>query len=504
MIHEKGDLRDASPILLLFRVHERGLTGILHLRQDETQKVLYFHRGRFTWAISNAAVDRLETVLIQGGRCTREAVEALGSLPTGEHVGKALVEAGVVTLEELIAGSRDQLKGIVASVLFWNRGSYQFTLDPPPEKIVSLDLEIPVLVWEILSSGAPMDPIWKVIGSLQIELVADAERAASGLYTLPSHLKATLERFSTPARLETAIARLAHEEKMPVVQAVYFLLAAGLLKRTDSPPPPPVRAVEKTAEAVESEFAARYYSAEGHDESAPPPSAPLDEENMVPSSPRRPLALLVILALLLGGLLFLALRQFLRPPHVGGDPLPPARQTSARRTPRPVVPVAEGRDKASLPAVPASDTASPPKADNPLPQSPEPQPSASLPTPPATTVTTPPAQATVKTPLALFQAGDYPAAARGWASALRGKGKRYAVLLEMICDPRWIREAYDLLPQKEDFFILEKTRTGRACYVIFFGAASSEAEARARLAALPQTLWNRRDPPEIVELARYF
>ncbi|HNX98506.1 MAG TPA: DUF4388 domain-containing protein, partial [Candidatus Aminicenantes bacterium] len=192
MIHEKGDLQDASPILLLFRVHERGLTGILHLKQDETQKVLYFHRGRFTWAISNAAVDRLETVLVQGGRCTREAVEALGSLPTGEHVGKALVEAGVVTLEELIAGSRDQLKGIVASVLFWNRGSYQFTLDPPPEKIVSLDLEIPVLVWEILSSGAPMDPIWKVIGSLQIELVADADRAASGLYSLSPHLKSTL------------------------------------------------------------------------------------------------------------------------------------------------------------------------------------------------------------------------------------------------------------------------------------------------------------------------
>jgi len=228
---------------------------------------------------------------------------------------------------------------------------------------------------------------------------------------------------------------------------------------------------------------------------------------MVPPSPRRPLALLVILALLLGGLLFLALRQFLHPPHAGGDPLPPAPRTLARTPPRPVVPAAEGQDKAPLPAVPASDASPTPETHDPQSQSPEPHPAASLPpasVPPATAVTPPPVQTTAKAPLALFQAGDYPAAARAWASALRGRGKRYAVLLEMICDPRWIREAYDLLPQKEDFFILEKTRADRTCYVIFYGAASSEADARARLAALPQTLWNRRDPPEIVELARYF
>ncbi len=512
MIHEKGELRDASPMMLLLRVHERGLTGILHLKQDDTQKVFYFHRGRFTWAISNADTDRLETVLVGGGVCSSEAVAALGMPQTGEHIGKALVESGAISLEELIAATRDQLKQIVSSVLFWTRGNYQFTLDPPPDKIISLDLEIPALIWEILSAGAPMDPIWKVIGSLQIELVADSARVQSKVFSLPPLLSKTLERFSEPTRLEVALTRLTNQEKMPAVQAVYFLLAAGLLKRTDRLPPPAVEPPVKTPEAVESEFAARFYASDPGED--PPGAGPADaeEEPMAKAAPKRPLALLVIVALLLGGLLFLSLRQFLRPPR--SQDLPP-REAAVKKTQEPLP--AAGRAVDKPPALPI-ETIAPP-----LPLQPA-EPPGSGPTAPVEAKSPPleripekpvvkkgaepvaqelPAPSTSRSPLAIFQAGDYPAAARRWHETLKKQGPRYAILLEMICDPRWIREAYDLLPRKEDFFILEKNRESRTCFVVFCGVAASEADARARLAALPQTLWTRRDPPEIVELSRY-
>jgi len=176
MIGEKGDLRENPVIRILLQLHRRQLTGILYLKNASAMKVLYFMRGRLTWALSNAREDHLMHHVAHMTGVAPSILEGVRiEVPQEAQYGKALVERGVISLEALVESTRAQIRGIVGSVLEWESGSWQFTKDAPPERLLSLDIRITEHVISYILEHLDMGKVWKELGSLRTVFRSAAE-----------------------------------------------------------------------------------------------------------------------------------------------------------------------------------------------------------------------------------------------------------------------------------------------------------------------------------------
>lgn len=540
MLSEKGRLVDTPPLRLLLKIFEANLTGILYLKKEETLKVLYFHRGKFTWAISNAEEDRLEVILIRRAALGATELESMKrELQPPEQVGKILVEKGLITLEELIAASREQLHAILSGVLAWRSGTFQFVRDTPPEKLLSLDLDIPEIVQRTIRENLEMDVIWREIGSLQIELRAsdDAERRRQ--YRPSEEQREVLAAFNPPARLESVLSRHSGERSHSLVRQVYYLLQVGLLEKTAwvpplEPAPAPEPAVVPPFPPIPPPMEDQ---APPRDEPAaptPPPTPPMPTKSRK-SNLTSYLWLILGLIFILGSLLLWLLMSG-REPHRPANPdsaqNPPNQPIAAEPSAAPVDPAASpgvvpGTSTAGETAA-AGETAPPPTAEpkpetgaapkpteaapakpvetgsaqNPAdkkPLSPTPSTGETKPTPP------PPAKPAAEPidPARAFARGDLAAAAAAWKEEIRRGGIRYSIFLELDCQAESVRYAYEQITDKAAFFLLPRSRNGSTCFVVLWGKYRSEKEARDGLQRLPASFWKQSEPPEIVEVGRY-
>ena len=126
------------------RARREGWSGVLALRQVEVSKGLYFVDGEIAFAASTLEEDRLGAILYRAGKISeaqfREAMRAAEE--TGQPLGRALVDAGVLTREELQDAVRAQVERVVLSVLRWTSGEIRrgaMDRPIPPELSVSLD-----------------------------------------------------------------------------------------------------------------------------------------------------------------------------------------------------------------------------------------------------------------------------------------------------------------------------------------------------------------------------
>ena len=165
MIPDQGTLTETAPVKLLLSLYEQDQTGILYFRQNEVLKVFYLNRGRISWAISADEADRVDHVLL-----AKKLVDpnALAPYQAGNKIsetfGKVLVENGVITLEVLIQATREQARLIALSVLRWSTGNYQLVQEPPPNRMMSLDLEIPAIVIQYVLGQMDVNIVWEELG----------------------------------------------------------------------------------------------------------------------------------------------------------------------------------------------------------------------------------------------------------------------------------------------------------------------------------------------------
>lgn len=151
MIPDKGNLNETAPVKLLLAINEQNQTGILYFRKNEILKVFYLNQEKISWAISSDEEDKIEHVLLAKKLVNPEALAPyLAGNKITESFGKILMENGLITLETLINASRDQLKCIATSIMFWNSGSYRLESESPPTRLVSLELEIAPLVYNYI------------------------------------------------------------------------------------------------------------------------------------------------------------------------------------------------------------------------------------------------------------------------------------------------------------------------------------------------------------------
>jgi hypothetical protein len=137
-----GNIEPASFPHLLVDLHRHGATGSLKVHGPQHEKHLYFRGGRIVFGSSKDPRDQLGEILIEGGRITREQLDEVNAkIGPGNPLAKVLAESGFVNNREIQDAARIKLVRILADVLSWDSGSFEFEDGVLPKS--AIDLKIP-------------------------------------------------------------------------------------------------------------------------------------------------------------------------------------------------------------------------------------------------------------------------------------------------------------------------------------------------------------------------
>lgn len=123
-----GDLAAVSAPDVISQVHAMGRDGVLTMvLADHSTKSLFFKRGDVVFARSSLKDDRLGECLVRQGRIDRRELQTASMLiGSGVKLGKALVDANMISPHELWEGLKYQVEEILMSVFQHSEGSFAF------------------------------------------------------------------------------------------------------------------------------------------------------------------------------------------------------------------------------------------------------------------------------------------------------------------------------------------------------------------------------------------
>ncbi|MCX6557506.1 MAG: hypothetical protein NTW95_08790 [Candidatus Aminicenantes bacterium] len=558
MIPNKGNLSETAPLKLLLVMDEHNQTGILYFRKNEILKVFYLNQGKISWAISSDEEDKIEHILLAKKLVNPDALAPfLAGNKISETFGKILVENGLISLETLINASRDQLMHIATSVLFWNSGSYQLESESPPTRLVSLELEIAPLVYNYILAHMDVNIIWEEIGSLSGELQQSAANEKIFQYNLDAEQQEVFNCFREPQRPETVLLRFPAERKHTILKILYFLVVAGLLVKKEADimaalnfneldslfgheqPEAPVEVnveippmineteikdipIHGFPEAAKSESITEVSLSEIPELEPKTDMAPKvkPRETPIPVRPERRLPRIQpllpekqksrwvsvsFISLALAAVVIALFMWFNRATGnpelepVGERPVSRARQKPAVK---PDANKAEQILKAENGATEPDRTTTQAQAQAPV----EKKANAPLTTTPAgkkAVAPTPTVPATDAEARKAFSAGRFSAAGDLWRRELVSDKFDFSILLEMDCLEQSVNSAYGQVTDKENFFILNRVKAGRTCWLVLWGKFRTQNEAQQNLKLIPEYFFKQSEPPTVVELAPY-
>jgi hypothetical protein len=545
MIPNKGTLTEIAPIKLLLAMDDQSQTGILYFRKNEILKVFYLNQGKISWAISSDEEDKIEHILLYKKLVSPEALAPyLAGNKISESFGKILVENGLITLETLINASRDQLKRIATSVLFWNNGSYQLESESPPTRLVSLELEIVPLVYDYIQAHMDVNIIWEELGSLSGELKQASEQEKIFQYNLDAEQEEVFACFREPQRPETVLLRFSAERKHAILKILYFLLVTGLLikKETDMMPsldfneldslfghdqadaqstvnveiPPMINEADikdiptMGLPEISEPRATTEVSFAGLPNVTPEtPSKPketVSQKPFVAKPERRPISIqplhqekpkskwlsVSFLSILLTIIVIAAFLWFNRTPKFPEAEPAAARPPAHRKPIAPEKQPAVAAEPAGKPAGIATDqkTTPPETREKPAADKKEPLQAQTLPVAAAD-------------PRQAFASGDLNGAGDLWRRELVEAKIGFSILLEMDCLEQSVSSAYQQIVDKDNFFVLNRVKAGRSCWLVLWGKFRTQNEAEQNLNLIPEYFFKQSEPPAVIELAPY-
>jgi hypothetical protein len=545
MIPDKGNLSEITPVKLFLAIDEQNQTGILNFRKNEILKVFYLNEGKISWAISSDEADKIEHILLENKLVNPDAIAPfLAGNKISESFGKILVENGLITLETLINSSRDQLKRIATSILFWNSGTYQLEPESPPTRLVSLELEIAPLVYNYILAHMDVNIIWEELGSLSGELQQVTEPKKIFQYTLNAEQQEVFACFREPQRPETVLLHFTAERKHAILKTLYFLFISGLLIKKEAGTMPSLDFNEldslfghddnASQKAVDFNVPAMINEAEIKDI----PSLNLPEisdsqsdtevslaklPNLIPNSKNKPQAEIIeiplfpkpekkttriqpllqekqkskwlsvsFLSILLTIIVIALFLWFNRTPkYLGPEPASnrPAAQTRQKTPEQQKTIPAEQKTKPESVALKPKPAAletqeKPPVIKNEL--------------IPAQTLPSSTANARQA-----FASGKFNAAGDLWRQEMAKEKISFSILLEMDCLEQSVNSAYEQVADKGNFFILNRVKDGRTCWLVLWGKFRTQNEALQNLELIPEYFMKQSNPPAVIELEPY-
>ncbi len=224
-----GNIDPLSFPHLLVDLHRHGATGSLKVTGPVHPKALYFRGGRVLFGSSNDPRDQLGAILIDSGRITREQLDEVNAkVGPGNPLAKVLAESGFVNQRELGEAARMKVESILADVLAWTSGGFEFEDGVLPKGAVDLKLSTEKLLLAAVKRVSD-----RAFALRHVELATVLEPAAEGESAL-SEVRADVwplfERLDGRRTLKDAVA-LTRLDEFEAVKTACAMLFLGIVKR---------------------------------------------------------------------------------------------------------------------------------------------------------------------------------------------------------------------------------------------------------------------------------
>ena len=238
----RGSLQEASLPDVIQLLYLGRRTGCLALTDQSSHASIYFEDG---WVVHASIVnrpDRLGDLLIRHGRIThaqRDQALAIQSRHRGRRLGEVLVGLGALSVEELRSYILRQVEEAVYALFGWQSGSFSFEPGMRPEEGIE---PVRIAPDALLLEGARRVDEWSLIEKKipSFDLIFSLDRSQA---VTPNPDFSEVQRRLLPlldgVRDVRAIVDESDLTEFEVCQALYGLIAAGLIHRVGTSMPGP-------------------------------------------------------------------------------------------------------------------------------------------------------------------------------------------------------------------------------------------------------------------------
>jgi len=226
-----GNIEPASFPHLLVDLHRHGATGSLKVTGPVHPKALYFRGGRILFGSSNDPRDQLGAILIESGRISREQLDEVNAkVGPGNPLAKVLAESGFVNQRELGDAARLKVERILADVLSWDSGTFEFEDGVLPKGAVDLKLSTERL---LLAAVQRVPDRTFALRHVELSAVLEPEPAGeAALSEVRADVWPLVERLDGTRTLKDAIA-LTRLDEFEAAKTACAMLFLGVLRHRD-------------------------------------------------------------------------------------------------------------------------------------------------------------------------------------------------------------------------------------------------------------------------------
>jgi hypothetical protein len=224
----------AFPFLIV-DLHQRGATGSLKVEGPSYQKALYFRSGRILFGSSNDPRDQLGAILIETGTLTPEQLEEANSkVGPGNPLAKVLADTGFVSQRELGEAARAKVERILADVIAYTAGNFEFEDGVLPKGAVDLKLSTEKVVLAAVRRVSDRGFVLRHLDGLDVVLTPGS--GGRGKSEIEAEVGELLARIDGRATLKQAAAATRLDE-FDAAKAACALVFLGLVRRAKDPAP---------------------------------------------------------------------------------------------------------------------------------------------------------------------------------------------------------------------------------------------------------------------------
>jgi serine/threonine-protein kinase len=233
----QGGLQRASLIPVVYRIAQGQETGMLHLRDGDRQKKLYFVEGRPDYVSSTDRNELLGEQLVSTGVCLRMEVDmALAVLHRYDgRLGDALVGLGIMRPMALVKAVQAQVRRRFLEAFRWRSGEWSFVRGARAQEETFAILQDPFELLRDAAFETHPDELESALEPIRERVLLRGSSAPMpvSVYRLPAEWSALIDDVNGQGTLASIAMResaLRGVELEDVYRALYLGLSCELLR----------------------------------------------------------------------------------------------------------------------------------------------------------------------------------------------------------------------------------------------------------------------------------
>ncbi len=233
----QGPLAENPLPEVLQKIHYYKVPGVLRVSREDGHKQIFISGGEIIFATSTFPGDRLGEFLLDRARITQEQYDlsVARMKETGRRQGAVLVEAGVLTAQELYEAVKEQVMAIVWSLFDWTDGEITFKVGKFKEdEVIKLSLDTRAAILRGIKGMKDPKRVVKWLGRKE-EVFEPTDHALALLPSLPLTAEDRLVfRLVDGQRSLLDILRTSTTDSGSTAKILYALYILGLVRRRDT------------------------------------------------------------------------------------------------------------------------------------------------------------------------------------------------------------------------------------------------------------------------------